>query len=235
MPNHTRNRWTQDTPNTDGIISLGAPNFVITVGGINSVILSTDGSGIISFSNTTGGNTTNYVSNLTSILRTGMYATPNLNQQQFGTAALQPGPSSVANTSDPSGIRNFPPYANSKNPIYGGITNISGVTPKGIQINWADVIYSPGANAISSLKLGIAATQYVNNVAPSVTSIIAYGTNGLPVAAQTNPYVSRVNVTTPNFTITNDTMVNIQVQVITGATATFNFYGVVLGVSFNYN
>lgn len=232
MASHTRNRWTQDTPNPDGQIPVGIAQWgwVTTVPSIADAVI---GDGKPYYALTTNGATYNGMcADLTSIIRTGVLATPSLTQEQFGTKALQPGPSAVSGTSGPLALSGYPPYTNAQNPIYGGV---AGATKKGFQINWIDLIYSTGANAVTSVSFGLAATNFVNNTAPNVQNVIAYGTNSLPVAAQANPYVARINVATPTFYTLTDTFITATVQFVMGATATAAFYGCVLGVSFNLN
>lgn len=217
------------TPFNDGQIFIG-PN-LFTSPGVNYNLFIAAGTHYEYAACTSASSSYIVTGTVPLLYRTGMFATPNLNQEQFGTAALQPGPSSVSGTSGPSGVIGYPPFTSANNPIKAG--GATGAIPKGIQINWADVIYSPGANPITNASLYVYTTNFVNNAAPVQTALVTSTT--LPNAAQTNPYVSRVNAATPGFIVTGDSQLHLQFLFNTGATATLNFYGIVLGVSFNFN
>lgn len=236
MANHTRNRWSQDTPNTDGQLVVGIGKWAF----LNTTPAPADasfGDGIPYYSLSTAA-TYGCLAELSSLIRTGMLATSNLDQQQFGTAALQPGPSSVANTSDPLGVRNFPPFKNSANPIYGGVSNIAGAVSKGFQVNWVDIIYAVAGAALTAANFGLAAVNYTNTNNANVQNIITYGANGLPTATTPSlqkPYVTRINVASPAFYTLTDSFINASLLFTTGAGGSAYFYGCVFGVSFNLN
>lgn len=235
MASHTRNRWTQDTANTDAQIPVGIGQWGwgAETPPIDDATL---GDGFPYYYLATASVTYTGTSCINDLIRTGMYATPNLDQQQFGTAALQPGPSTVSGTSDPLGIKGFPPYTNANNPINNSaISNIAGPVKKGFQVNWVDVIYATGANAITSVNFGLSATNFVNNTAPNAQAIIAYGTNSLPTTAQSNPFVTRITVASPAFYTLTDTFFNAIISFVTEASASIKFFGCIFGVSFNFN
>ena len=227
----TAGQFQQDTPFTDGQIFLGPGDFSYQ-GGAQGVAYAIPGNGLYYLNLNGVGNAYYYVANLNDkiLLRTG---TAPLNQSQFGTAASVPGPSSIANTSDPLNLSGMPPIKKANLPALTGGYN--GYVSKGFQVNWIDVVYSTGANALANAQIGLTATKFANNVAPVVTNLIAYGNNSLPLAAQTNPYVTRVNVANPSFIVTTDTAVQLFIELLTGATGSTQFYGAFVGVSFNFN
>jgi len=228
----TSGQFLQDSPVADGQIFLGPFTGLALVGGNTTNNINQNNGANANFFNLNGASTTyNIVANLTNILRTG--TAPNY-QEQFGTAALQPGPSSVANTSDPLNLTGMPPI---KKAVLATLTGGSnGFIAKGMQINWIDLIYATGANAVTSVFASLDAIKFANNVAPVVTNLFNnYGGASFPTAAQTNPYVARATITNPSFLVTTDSTFQVNIQVITGATATTSFYGIVLGVSFNFN
>lgn len=166
--------------------------------------------------------------------RTGMYATPALNQQEFGTAAAQPGPSTVPNTSGPLALRpGFPPILAANMATLGNIQR--GPIPKGVQINSVDAIYSVAGAALSLATIGVTKTVFANNTAPVVTNLLANAANGLPTAIQAQPYVTNVPLTTVAFITDNDVEPLIELDLTTAAGGTANLYGLVARCSFNYN
>lgn len=169
------------------------------------------------------------------MLRAGMYATPALDQEQFGTAASLPGPTTVANTSGPLALQpGFPPIIGASMATLGGIQR--GPIPKGIQINSIDVIYQVLTLAAAAATVGLTKTTIPGGAAPTVTNIIALGANGLPTAIQANVTPTPVAVASPTMIVPAvDTQVIINVNLTAGTTGTVNFYGVVLKCSFNFN
>lgn len=233
MSSNTRNRWTMDTPNTDGQIFIGASRFTDTSS--NSTKASA-GVGLFTL-NQAASKASTYFTEIQEILRTGMLATPALNQEQFGTAALQPGPSSVSNTSGPLALGGgFPPITNAQNPTVSGNLPLKGVG-KGLQINWYDVIYDIEAVDLSVATTGLTTTVFSKTAAaPTVANIVALAANGLPVA-HSNGVAQRTRVTpaSPTFITLDGCEVIVNVNLTTPAGGTSLFYGVVLGVSFNFN
>jgi hypothetical protein len=228
---HTKNQFIQDTAFSDGQIFLGPSGDFIAVGG-TAPTLATAGVGLLGYTLGTASSTYNLFSPISQILRTG-YAP--LFQEQFGTAASVPGPTAVANTSDPEALQQgFPPILSANNPtIHGPFT---GYRAKGIQINYVDVIYNVATAALTAATIGLTKTKFVNNVAPLVTNYIALANNGLPLPIQANPYVTRITVATPAFDVDTDSELILNINLSTGAASTTSiFYGCVLGISFNFN
>lgn len=223
----TAGQLLMDTPFSDAQIFLGADDFAL-VTGTRPVI----SQGTLGLPNVpiTANATTAYAASLGETLRTG--TAPNY-QQQFGTAASVPGPSSVPNTSDPLGLQGFPPIKAANLPTIKG--PVTGFLPKGTQINWVDLVYVVSGAALTSASVGITAALFVNNVAPVVNNILTFGTNGLPTATQVQPYVFRVLVPTPAFIVSPDTNIVLNVQFVAPVGETGIFYGASLGVSYNYN
>lgn len=160
--------------------------------------------------------------------------TPALAQMQFGTAASQPGPTSIAGTSDPSALpAGMPPFAGS---LVGTLAvPRAGAIPKGIQINSFDVIYLASTVNLGLAQVSLTKTKFVNGVAPAVTNLVALGTNGLLVAFAAQPYNINVPVVTPAFVTDTDTEVILHVNLTAGGGGTAKFYGVNLKCSFNLN
>jgi len=221
---------TQDMPFPDQEVFIGASEFkdLAALGTFASA-----GAGLLTL-NLSAAQAGNFFVNVAPLLkRTGVLATPSTFQQQYGTAASQPGPSSVANTSDAEGMTGFPPYTTAQLPTLVG--PLTGAKAKGIQINSVDLIYAIAAVNASLAQVGLTRTVFVDNVAPAVTNIIALGANGMPVAFRANPYVFNVPVAAPAMITAKETSVILNVKLTAGAAATAQFYGAVLKCSFNFN
>src|SRR5215472_8857469 len=115
MPN-TDQYWQADTFLPDFELFGGMADSRDPVSGQSGVTLSANGV-IRSYVNVTANC---YINFGAALKRTGIFATPALQQEQFGTAASLPGPTGVANTSDPEGIRGMPPFLSSKLPTLVG-------------------------------------------------------------------------------------------------------------------
>lgn len=216
-----------DTPNTDGEIFLApGADFQPTAG---TAPLTTAGAGLL-YSLIAASQTCNLFARISELLRTGQV--PNY-QEQFGTAASVPGPSAVPNTSDPLALQGIPPIKNLQMPTITG--GIRGYIPKGLQINWIDIIYQVlGAN-LTSVTFGLTNTVFKNAVAPAVSNIVALGANGLTTAVAAQPTRTRITVVAPAFTVADGSELIANLNTVTPAGSTVKFYGAILGVSFNLN
>ena len=226
----TEGSWEQNTALTDMQIFIDPYHILVTSG---AATLTRDGAGLFNYA---VGASQACVFNCfaTPKLRTGMYATAALNQQQFGTAASQPGPSTVPNTSGPLALKpGFPPITAANMATLGAIQR--GPIPKGIQVNSMDVIYLVAGAALTSIAAAAYKTVFVNNTAPAVTALLASGAYGLATAIQAQPYVINVPMTSPAFVTDNDALVSAEIDLTTTAGGSAKLYGVVLRCSFNYN
>jgi hypothetical protein len=105
---------------------------------------------------------------------------------------------------------------------------------KGFRLISVDVIYSITGAALTSNLIRIDSVQYVNNVAPANTVILASGANGLATATQAQPYVTTVTpAVQPYFTL-QDSALWIDLAV-TAAAGTASFFGFDVAVEFNFN
>lgn len=221
----TAGAFQQDTPNSDGQLFMGPASDFLAIG--TQPAIASAGAGLLTYTLATA-STYNLYSALSQILRTGLATNY---QEQFGTAAGVAGPSAVAGTSDPLGISTgIPPFLNANNPIFGPKT---GFVPKGVQINYVEAIYSV-VTGITSATIGITNTKFTNNVAPAVTNILALAGNSLPITAQANPFRFRVTLATPIMNVLDGSNVILNLNIVTGA-GSATLYGVILGISFNYN
>lgn len=125
-------------------------------------------------------------------------------------------------------------------PPFTGLSQLSPQTvapAKGINIQQISVIYAVNTTAITVPTVGLAATQYVNNVAPTITTLIPNATNNLQTAAQAQPYVIPVPVPVANqgFVVTPNTIVSIEFDFTTGATGNVDVLGFVITGQYNYD
>jgi hypothetical protein len=227
----TDGSWNQDTPNSDLEIFVGPSEFF-------------DALAHMTYAASTGTFYMNLAASLAAdcygdvaaaFKRVGAFATPAAQQQQYGTAASLPGPTSVSGTSDPEGIRGYPPYTASRLATLVGPS--TGVIPKGIQINSMDVIYQVnGSAALSLAQIGLYANQYVDGAAGgALVTYLTLGANGLATAQRAGIYKTNVPIPTPSFLVTPATILFIEAKFTTQAGGTLNFYGVNLKCSYNFN
>lgn len=116
------------------------------------------------------------------------------------------------------------------------LTPQTAVRAKGIAIKQLNVIYAVNTTAITVPTVGMFATQFPNNSAPVVTTLIAQATNGLAVAAQAQPYTIPVPVPVAQagFIITPNTIVTVDFEFTTGASGNVDVLGFSLSCAFNY-
>lgn len=228
----TAGQFLQDTPFVDGQIFLSAADCSLS-GFASGPVQNLGGPTVDIYSSFTAASTSCYVTGALRFLnRTGTQ--PNY-QEQFGTAALVPGPSSVANTSDPLNLVGMPPTKKASLASLTGGAN--GFVAKGVQINYVDLIYSIATNAMTNMNLGVFAFNYVNGVAVNKVSLYPWGSViGIPLAVAANPYVFRIPMPTIQMFTNSDTKVFAHFFFSSSASApVFNFYGMVFGISYNFN
>lgn len=151
-------------------------------------------------------------------------------QEQFGTAAGVAGPTSVANTSDPDAQVGPPPQTGILS-----ITPQTGFVPKGIKILDITLRYQITGAALTTHTIGLAKAVFANNAAIVVTDIVANAANGLATAVQAQPYVTKVSVTSPTFTVSDLTDLWLEVDATTQVAGAYRLYGATVHVAFNYN
>lgn len=236
----TQGRWTAKTPFPDLQQFIGADEFALLAGTAPlPASIATPG---LLFRTVAAGSAAIFAKSLSELLlRSGVYANPQYDQEQYGTAASQPGPSAVAGTNGPLAEPNpsspyyqgFPPTPGaSLTTLAGGVT---GPQPKGIQIDSVDVIYQVLADATAvAATIGLTKTVFANLVAPVVTNLIALGNNGLPVVIGAQPQVTNVPVTTPAMIVAADTDVLLNINLTGGTAGTIKFYGAVIKAHYNF-
>ena len=226
----TEGMWEQALPQSDLQMFIGADQIRNTTG---APTLTLNASGDLSL-NLGASSSAVFMVSATDFVRTGRYATTAIDQEQFGTAASQPGPSTVSGTSGPLALQpGYPPLKASQMATLGAIQ--TGPIPKGFQINSIDVVYLITGAALTSIAVGLTKTVFANNTANAVTSLLTKAQNGLALAIQANPYVINVAVPSPAMLVSADTEALIELDVTTPASSAFRLYGFVLHCSYNLN
>lgn len=238
MP-HTDGRWSSGTPFPDLQLFIGSLSFK-DLAGHATTPSSVATPGVI-YQTVPSGDASIFVANLSELmLRSGVYATPAYDQEQFGTAANQPGPSAVSGTSGPLAIpgsgspnfQGFPPIPAANLATLAG--PFSGPPAKGIQIDSVDVIYQVLTDATAvAATIGLTKTVFANLAAPAVTNLIALGAHSLPTAIGAHPQVTNVAVATPAMIVASDTEVLLNINLTGGTAGTINFYGAVVKAHYN--
>jgi hypothetical protein len=232
MPN-TDGRWSAETSFPDLQLFLGADKFT-DVAALATIPATIATAGLV-YKTVPAGDACIFVASLSELmLRSGVYASSAFDQEQFGTAAAQPGPSLVSGTGGPLQLpQGQPPMTSSQLATVSG-NYVSGARAKGIQIDSVDVIYQVLTDATAvAATIGLTKTAFSNLAAPVVTSLITLGANGLPVIIGAQPQVTNVAVTTPAMIVAADTEVLLNINLTGGTGGTIKFYGAVVKAHFN--
>jgi hypothetical protein len=241
----TAGRFSQDTPNPDLEIFIGAQDFITNLGTTAAAafvaIAGTGGTAnILGVASSSTGASTRELNITRLFIRTGIFApsTPQtLSEQAFGTAAALPGPSAVPGTSGPSGFgvnQIIPPVLKANLPTL--IGSVAGAKAKGIQINWIDHLFT-ATGVITALATTLRrfiippGVAVIPTVVIDMNAVAAVG----PLAATTANQIARVRCTNPNpVMMTGDATVTDLVFSYTTA-AIITHLGSVLGCSYNFN
>jgi hypothetical protein len=105
---------------------------------------------------------------------------------------------------------------------------------KGFRLISVDVIYTITGAALTTNLIRIDSVQYVNNVAPANTVILASAANGLQTAVQAQPYVTTVTpAVQPYFTLQDGALWIDLAMTVAAGTATFFGFDVSFEINFN--
>jgi hypothetical protein len=236
----TDGRWTAKTPFPDLQLFYGADQFT-DLAGLATLPATIATPGLL-FRTVPAGDASIFVSSLPGLLlRSGVYATPQYDQEQYGTAASQPGPSVVSGTNDPLALPNpVSPYYQGFPPTPGiAVATLAGAStgpqPKGIQIDSVDVIYKVLADATAVVAaIGLTKTVFTNGADPVVTNLIALGAHSLPTAIAAHPVATNVPVISPAaMIVAADTEVLLNINLTGGTAGTIQFFGAVIKAHYN--
>ncbi len=229
---NTDGQHTQDTPFTDMQIFRGPSDWLDT-----SSFASYTQSGGLYYLHVPATDAATFVTDALLMIRTGVYATPALTQEQYGTSLSLPGPLlSLPNSGDPDSLNpGYPPILSSQMATLGNIRR--GPIAKGMMLTSIDFIYRVNTVAATAATCSITTITYANTTAPVIKNIIPLAANGLTLAANANPYV--INVPVPAaaaaFFITPDTEVLDNFNITAGTGGTVDFFGSMAHYSYNFN
>lgn len=233
MP-RTQKRWQADQPFVDGQIfmSFGAGDVLSGSGAVGA----RSAAGKISLSLPTAA--TAYIMDRAlsfALFRTGMqddlqeYLGGGVVSGSPGTFASAQGLAAPPNTfTTPAGASGPPPFT--------GVTQFTTPSsrPKGLQINTVTPIYTIGSANATVNHIAVYENLFTNGSAPTQNTVLA--STNLTLTAATNPYVTAVTLASPAFITDVNNDVVVEWAITTGAsTGTATVYGVVFGVSCNYN
>lgn len=229
----TDSKWSQGTPSNDLRIFLGSNSF------IDVAAVATDASsaaGYLTKNIASAGAATLFAAISQILRRTGEYASAGPSQQQFGTAASVPGPSAVSGTSGPLNLLpGYPPIPSNQMATLGNMQN--GPIPKGMYITAIDIITEIDTVDLSAYTVGLTATAFTNAAVPTVTNILALGTNGLVKTHGTTGQqsVQTVTLTSPVFITAADVEYILNINITAGTGGTAKFFGAELHCTYNLN
>jgi hypothetical protein len=230
---HTAGSVTCDTAYADGQIFVGADKFQVT-GGTGVLTYGGAGSGLL-YRAVAATSVSVFAATFDEMFRTGVYATAANGYQQYGTSS-GPGPNAaIPNSSGPSGLFGHPPTSSSSANLATLHGPVKGAPSKGIQINWMDLIYSVAGAALTGISGSASYTKFTNGSAVTTSAFIPATGNGLTLAVAANPYRIRINSPTPGFMTTDGVQTILNTNITTAAGGTCNFYGAVVGVTYNFN
>lgn len=232
MP-HTDGRWTSGTSFPGYELFVSALDF-IDMAGLATIPATIATAGLV-FKTVPAGDACIFAASLNQFLREPIYATPAYDQEQFGTAAAQPGPSTVSGTGGPLGLPfGQPPLLASQLATVSG-NYVGGPSKKGLQIDSVDVIYQVLTDATAvAATMGLTYTNFANLVAPVVVNLIALAANGLPVVIGAQPQVTKVAVAAPAMIVGSDTEIVLNINLTGGTAGTIKFYGAVVKGHYNF-
>jgi hypothetical protein len=211
MP-RTHTNYRQDTPFNDLLLWCGTDMWQSTGG---AVTLTRSAPGVYYFAQAAS-LTVNFFLPLSTLLQRTGYFPKSVLQEQFGAAV------------GPEDVRGFPPFTGASE-----LTPVTAPWPKGIEINDVTLVYGITGAALTSQTPSLESTLFANNAAPVATSVPLTG--ALATATQTQPYVTKMTVNSPAFTVADLTGLFFDLVVVTAASGAYNLYGAFVHATFNFN
>lgn len=125
----------------------------------------------------------------------------------------------------------------------GAMANLQQITPrtalkiKGLLIQSVAVVELITGADLTAHTCRLDKTVFANNVANSISSVLATGANGLPTATQANPYVTEIPLAAAQqiYRITDLSQYWFELVAATQAGGAYRFYAVRMKVTFNFN
>jgi hypothetical protein len=143
-------------------------------------------------------------------------------QEQFGSSSGGP------STYGPGPNQGYPPFTGSTQ-----LTPTSAFFKKGIQVNDITLVYGITGAALTSQTMTFQKALYANTSAVAVTAITLSTATALATASTTNPYVTKISVSSPGFVVSDNTQLTIENTIVLPASAVYNLYGAMIHCSFN--
>lgn len=239
MP-HSHSRYMQDLGFTDArILASAAAVTGLTSGGSFTLTRVAAGDyslrGAVSTTGTIAINVTQEV-----IRRTGFFEdTQNAFGSTFGSGlgGFKAGPggsgSGIPGSAEPQG----------RPDTFGAMAALQEITPrtalkvKGFKLLSIDVIYTVSTAGLTTAQLRADQIQYVNGAAvPAATAVLPLLANGvLPQAFSANAIVATVAIPVPVYTILTDTVLWVEMNIVTPGGGTFDFRGFDMSLEYNFN
>lgn len=249
---HTAGYVTQGKPNTDGqffINACDALNYAINIGGEATAALANDNVGSelsapaiqipASLSFGVGFDLNTIITRL-GVLQSQNYAL-NSSQQAFGTAE-GPGPNSTSGTSGPAGFSPnsvVAPVAAANLPTI--IGSVAGPPKKGVQVNYIDLIYANRLAVGRAINVALIGIKYPLGLGVAATldeNTLSYDLTDPQLAITPDSTVNRLRIPNTNpFMLTDDgDLILVLVSGQTGiGSNSLSIFGIVVGISYNYN
>lgn len=222
----TSGTWNQDSAFVDGQIFVPITAAFTAAG---ATVLSRSAKGLIQGA-LAAAQTVTLDFPLPNLLRTGLQDDE---QQAFGSASGTGQQGLLVNETNKFATNwqqsGRPPYTQAQNQV------VPTSRPKGMAITSLTPIYKVSTLALTSVSLGLTKTVFANGVAPVVTDLLAAGTNGQPVATSAQPNAISSAVTTTSMITDAFAEIIAELTLVLPATSTAIVYGMLFGVSFNFN
>jgi hypothetical protein len=234
---HTQGFVTQDSPNTDGFIYFPPSSLFDGVTGLPATLQYSYTLGQYAQlpANTAEENFNGVAPLPLGIQRSGVYATPNTAQEQYGTGSALPGPVAPGDgTSDPLAQDGYPPFISSIFTAAAART-LNGPIAKGVQLNSLTVNYQVLTANLTAMSFALARRTLIPGVAPIISVIGSLTLAGTQLNVSAHPQSATVEVVQPAFGISPEQDYVLAWAGTKGATSVLNVYGMYAGVSFNYN
>lgn len=220
MP-HTQSRYMQDLGFTDAKVFCTPSQEIIPFG---TTVLTRTAAGNINYAQAAS-QTVQYVVNIITLLQRRLGFSEDL-QEQFGGG-------SIAGSAQ---IRDYRPDVRAGMATAQQLQPRTAFKTKGVRLISFDVFYLIGTNPLTAHTCRIDQSVFTaGQAAPTITSVLASGANGLATAASANMYVTTVTPATQTYFTLNDAGLYLELNVQTPAGGTYTLWGFDVAFEFNYN
>jgi len=210
MPRST-GRWESDTGFADLVYWLGADIWLFFATTAPTLTRAAAGN---YYNAMTSSQTVTAVAPLSAIFQRTGYKIAD--QEQFG-GAYGPGPAA-----------GNPPFTGATQ-----LTPLSAYIPKGIQIGDITLCYGITTANLTSQTMTLSKALFANTTAVSVTAMTLSTATALATLSTTNPYVTKIAVSSPAYTVADLTAMTIENTIVIPASCVYNLYGAFVHCTFN--